>query len=157
MRTLFLFITFTITSLFQDHLYAQPTPVKLRILSGYNIAPKILLQNGANFFVITKQKMFDKTFGIDKGTPPLPEPPDFNKEIVIVMAGQPTTHETVTQFTGAMHAGSFIEVYCNFKRTITPLTYISYPLVVAALPKMADVNEIRFYEGSKEQTRIKTK
>lgn len=147
----FLFALFACTAV------AQPVPVKLRFLSGYNLSPKVQLQTGANFFVITKQKIFDKTFSIDKGTPPLPGAPDFKKEIVIVMAANPTERITKMAFTGAMRAGNFIEVYCSYKKTITPLTYTEYPILVATLPIIPDVNEIRFYQGSNELAILKTK
>ncbi|PZF71364.1 hypothetical protein DN068_18905 [Taibaiella soli] len=136
---------------------AQPVPVKLRFLSGYNLSPKIPLQSGANFFVITKQKVFDKTFGIDKGTPPLPNPPDFKKEMVIVMAAMPTERITKMMFTNATRAGNYVEVYCNYKKTITPLTYTEFPIVVATLPIIPEVNEIRFYQGKDELAILKTK
>lgn len=144
-------------SLFAFTATAQPVPVKLRFLSGYNLSPKVLLQSGANFFVISKQKVFDKTFGIDKGTPPLPNAPDFKKEMVIVMAAMPTERITKMAFTGATRAGNFIEVYCDYKKTVTPLTYTEYPILVATLPVIPGVSEIRFYQGDNELAILKTK
>ena len=129
-------------------LRAQPTPVKLRMLTGYTVDPKTMLENGLNFWVLTSQKKFDKLFGIAKGEPPLPCAPDFSKEMVVVMALPPTQSEIVMKYNSAMRAGSYIEVYCSVKKTI-PLTYTMYPLVVAAIPRIPGVNTINYYEDHK--------
>lgn len=134
--------------LFCVQLQAQPTAVPLRRMTGYNLSPRVEVQKGLNFWVLTSQKKFDKLFGIDKGTPPLPDAPDFSKEIVVVMAAPPTKKQMTIQFTGAMRAGSFIEVYCS-SETDRPLTYTMYPIIVAAIPRIADVNTINYYEDQK--------
>jgi hypothetical protein len=129
-------------------LYAQPQPVKLRPMTGYNIDPKTSLANGLNFWVLTGQKKFDKLFGIAKGEPPLPDAPDFSKEVVVVIALPPTRSEVQLKFLSATRAGNYVEVYCTVKKTI-PLTYTMYPLVVAALPRIPGVNTINYYEDGK--------
>jgi len=128
-------------------LHAQPQPLKLRPMTGYNIDPKTIMDNNLNFWVLTGQKKFEKLFGI-KDVPPLPDAPDFRKEMVVVMALPPTQTEVQLKFNGAMRAGNYVEVYCTVKRTI-PLTYTMYPIVVAAIPRIPGVNTINYYEDGK--------
>lgn len=130
------------------NLRAQPQPVKLRMMTGYTIDPKTLMENGLNFWVLTGQKKFDKLFGIIKGEPPLPDAPDFSKEMVIVIAMPPTKSEIRMKYINAMRAGNYVEVYCDIKKTI-PLTYTMYPVVVAAIPRIPGVNTINYYENGK--------
>ncbi|XZF14395.1 hypothetical protein ACTHGU_21645 [Chitinophagaceae bacterium MMS25-I14] len=128
-------------------------PVKLRGLTGYSISPKTMLKPGANYFVITKQQLFDKIMGIDKGTPVLPGAPDFSREWVIVLATPLSRTQVNMQLTNAVRAGNFIEVYCKHHKA-TPLTYTQHPIVIAAIPKPEGVKEVRFYTENKQDAVI---
>jgi hypothetical protein len=131
------------------NMLAQPTPLKLRPMTGYFLDPKYRLDEGPNFLVISDRGKFIKLFGqISK-----PDTPVFDFEHVLVMALPPTKEQMRLGFEiQAFRAGPYIEVYCTYERISKhKLTYTSYPIVVAAIPRYFGVSQIRFYETKKRE------
>ncbi len=128
--------------------YAQPVDVIVKRLTGYFLANRTELDNGMNFFLISKAKQFDKMFGVAKTMSNKIDYPDFKKEIVLVLALPETKKETTIEYVSAVKAGNFIEVYYKVKRSF-PITYTIHPLALAIVPRYPGVNTIKFYEGKK--------
>lgn len=128
--------------------HAQPIYFKLRPMEGYNLDPKIKLEKGLNFFVISDRRNFIKHFGwINK-----PDTPRFDYEHVLVMAMPPTNTQAFLNFEkDAAKAGNYIEVYCGVKKDKHEIPYTEYPIVVAAIPKYFHVNQVRFYENDRKK------
>ena len=126
---------------------AQPTDVTLKTLTTYTLSNHVTLENGVNFMVISKEKMFNKTFGVVKPADGV-NYPDFEKEIALVLAMEPTTKETKLEFKHIIKAGDFIEVYYDEHKSY-PLTYTIQPLAIAVVPKYKGVNTVKFYEGKR--------
>ena len=123
-------------------LYAQPREVHLRPLDGYFLDPKVPLKEGPNFFIIRDRNKFIKYFGrVSK-----PDTPNLRFNQVIVMALPPTDKQARIAFMPkAMRAGNYIEVYCIVEENKYPLTYTSYPIVLAEIPKYFGVSKVNFY------------
>jgi hypothetical protein len=128
--------------------YAQPVDVIIKPLTGYFLADRTALGKGMNYFVITKENQFNKTFGMAKTMSNRIDRPDFKKGMVITLALPETKRETTIEYISAVKAGNFIEVYYKVKRSY-PITYTIQPLALALVPKYPGVNTIKFYEGKK--------
>jgi hypothetical protein len=121
----------------------QPIYVKIRPLEGYFIDNKIPLKEGLNYFVFRDQRKFEKFFGkIDK-----PDAPDFEMERVIAIVCSPTKKQTeLGLYPKVAKAGDYMEVYFTFNQEKHDLTYISSPIVVAAIPIHYATKKFRFYD-----------
>lgn len=121
---------------------AQPKTIKLRPLDGYFILNDKEIQKKTNCIVITNRRDFQRLFGsINK-----PDTPDFNKEIVVVLALPPAHKQSKIWFERALiKAGNFIEVYCGLQRNVHSVPYKSYPIVAAALPRSKEITYVNFY------------
>ena len=68
------------------------------------------------------------------------------------MALPPSKKQSVIGFIpDAAKAGNFIEVYCIMETDKYPLTYTSYPIVAARIPKYFSVTKVNFYSNDKKE------
>jgi hypothetical protein len=128
--------------------HAQPKYFRLKPMEGYFLENKIPLKQGPNFFVITNRQTFIKYFGVMNK----PDTPRFDYDNVIVMALPPSKKFSQIGFMPqAARAGNFIEVYCVMDLNKYPLTYMSYPVVAARIPKYFSVTRVNFYSDEKKK------
>ena len=74
--------------------WGQPTDIILKHLRGYFLTNRTELGKGMNYVVITKEKQFDKMFGIAKTMTNKIDYPDFKKEMVLMLELPETNRET---------------------------------------------------------------
>ena len=128
--------------------FAQEQYFKLKPMEGYFLDSKVPLKEGPNFFVISDRRKFIKYFGNIKKA----DTPNFDYDHVIVMALPPSKKQSVVGFVpDAAKAGNFIEVYCIMETDKYPLTYTSYPIVAARIPKYFSVTKVSFYSNDKKE------
>lgn len=121
---------------------AQPVALKIRPMEGYFILGKNKLNRGVNCMVISERKDFVKLFGLMNQ----PDTPDFEKEIVLVLALSPTRKQARIYFERTLYrANDAIEAYCGVEQNLYPLTYEAYPIVLGAIPRQQGVTHVRFY------------
>lgn len=142
-KILFAFI-FTLCSVV---VYAQPTQVQMKKLSGYFFSGSdAILKDGVNYFVIQKKQDFEKLFGKDRA-----DTPQFSKEWMLVLVMPATRKDILLEFNRiSMKAGTFIEVYCDLNKLRGKmLTYDANPIAICTIPRFAGVKTINFYEERK--------
>ena len=129
-------------------LSAQPQYFRLKPMEGYFLDTKVPLKEGPNFFVISDRRKFIKYFGqINK-----PDTPNFNFDHVIVMALPPSKKQSLIGFMPqAAKAGNFIEVYCVMDLNKYPVTYTSYSIVAARIPRYFSVTRVNFYNDESKK------
>jgi hypothetical protein len=128
--------------------FAQPRYFQLKPMEGFFLENKIPLKEGPNFFVITNRQTFIKYFGLINK----PDTPHFDYDNVIVMALPPSKKYSQIGFMPtAAKAGNFVEVYCLMDLNKYPLTYLSYPIVAARIPKYFSVTRVNFYRNETKE------
>jgi len=137
----------------QGAVYAQPQPIKLRILQGYHANEKLKLNKRVNYLVFSNEREFERYFGKSFEE----DKPNFTFEHVVVMLTRPTKDQYFLSFQeDATKAGNFIEIYCNVRKEKHDLPYIAHPIAIAALPKYFVVEKINFYNAGKKKKLLKT-
>jgi hypothetical protein len=106
--------------------------------------------------VVSKQKEFEKYFGMAKTMNNTIIAPDFTKEVVLMIAMPETRKETVLAFDHANRVGADVNVFFHEKKTY-PLTYTIVPVALAAIPKYDGVTTINFYQDGRMIKSIKIK
>lgn len=126
----------------------QPLSFDLRQMEGFYLQSNISLEKGLNFFVIRTRRDFIRHFGLINK----PDTPNFSREQVVVMALPPSAKESKLAFMPVgKKAGHYVEIYCVPQINIHRLTYTTYPIVVAAMPRYLHVTEINFYHNTNKK------
>jgi hypothetical protein len=127
----------------------QPKNIVLKNLENYFLSDKSILLGRVTCKVITKEKDFERIFGVAKTMSNIIERPDFATQQVIMIAMQPTNKDAKVKILSALRAGNFIEVFFTTSKDRYPMPYTTQPLSLAIVPKYKEISRIKFYEGKK--------
>ncbi|MDR3678976.1 MAG: hypothetical protein P4L41_03345 [Flavipsychrobacter sp.] len=128
---------------------AQPRNIVFKKLDNYFLGDRAGLSGDITCKVITKEKEFDKTFGVAKTMTNKIERPDFATQQVVMIAMQPTNKDTRITILSALKAGNYIEVFFKTSKDRFPLPYTTQPMSLAIIPKFKEVTKVKFYEGKR--------
>lgn len=126
---------------------AQPKNIVVKKLDNYFLSQQGDEPGGTQCMVITKEKDFDKTFGIAKTMNNTIIRPDFATEAVVLVALPPTNKNAKVEILSALVVGNIIEVFFKTSKERFPLPYTTRPLAVATVPRYKNVTKVKFYEG----------
>lgn len=136
---------------------AQPQPARLQKLGNYWLSAKAQVDDkDATYFVISRQKDFNKLFDLDKNY--TSDSINFTTHVVLAIILPETDISTRIGISNAIQAGDFMEVYCDTKTdNHIPLGYTGQPLLLALAPRGANLQQVRFYKRGKLEATVRVK
>jgi hypothetical protein len=145
MRRFICILFFTLVCI--SEVFAQPATVQVRPLRDHHYIggnQMLELKEGVNCFVLTSRKQYEKFFG----TTTRPDTPNFANEVMLLLLMPSSKKDAKLAFQKVdIKAGNFIEVYCDVKTNLGKMTYTAYPTVACAIPRYANVQQMKFYDA----------
>lgn len=121
---------------------------------GYFLKNDVVLGEGVNYMVATKESSLTNNFGYGAVMGESHEHPDFNNNIVLAMAVNMKGKAADPSFTDAKLVEGELRVFCLVNIVDEEATYESTPIALASIKRDERVKTISFYEGNTLARRV---